>query len=212
MLIADLHIDPLLHSKTRFLIILLLMDEEQSITSIAAKLNMRQIDLDAELSKLQDAGYIEAKTDVWKSCLETRFFITEKGIVSFHNYSTALEKIIAWGKTQSKSHITDFCVKVNGKDTDIRMNDIIYIKSCGNYVKINTDAHTYVSPITTSKVEQLLAEKNFIRIHKSYIVNTSKITGIADGKVQLSSIILPIGKTFKKFIEEFGRQHQLARH
>jgi DNA-binding LytR/AlgR family response regulator len=44
-----------------------------------------------------------------------------------------------------------------------------------NYVKLHTVKKTYLASITTSELEKCLPEKNFVRIHKSYIVAIDKI-------------------------------------
>jgi DNA-binding LytR/AlgR family response regulator len=187
-----------------------LLEEQQTVSSIADKLKIRKAELDTELSTLQKALYIEAKTDVGMSFLETKFQITETGIASFHDYIATLEKVIEWQKIKLLNSKTSICIKVDGKEANIRMSDIIYIKSCGNYVKINTDGHIYIPQMTTRRAEQLLAGNNFVRIHKSYIVNTSRIIAITDGKVQVENASLPVGKTYKKIIEQFGKRYYLT--
>jgi DNA-binding LytR/AlgR family response regulator len=189
-----------------------LLEDEQCISSIASKLGLKQIDLDAELSSLQKAGYIDANTDVWESCVETRFFITEKGLLSFQHYTGTLDNILTWVKGKYANLKKTISLNADGKRVSLPVNSIQYIKSCGNYIKIITEESTYVSLMTTSNIEELLSGNLFLRIHKSYIVNTSKVLNATQVNVTLENAVLPIGKTFKKFTQQFIRQYKMACH
>lgn len=98
-------------------------------------------------------------------------------------------------------------LRIDGKATDILFCDIIFIESFGNYVKIATTSKTYLAQLTTKVIESLLPEEHFIRIHKSYIVNSHLITKIEHSVVAINSILLPIGKTYKQyFLKMVGKK------
>jgi DNA-binding LytR/AlgR family response regulator len=98
-------------------------------------------------------------------------------------------------------------IRVDGYMKEVPTESIIYIQSMGNYVKIVGSQKTYITAITTKELEHRLPAPQFIRIHKSYIVNTSHIQQVKDGQVHTEKEILPLGKTFKKYLELFyGKQ------
>lgn len=90
-------------------------------------------------------------------------------------------------------------LKVNGAIVSIPLREILFVESFGNYVKIVTEAKTYLTQITTKTIEGLLPEVHFIRIHKSYIINKHMIAKIEHAAVVINSILLPIGKTYKQY-------------
>jgi len=80
----------------------------------------------------------------------------------------------------------------------IAYDDILYIESLSDYVRV----HSVRSGKVTSKekissLSELLPER-FVRIHRSFIVNTDKITRVGTGEVYLDDIQLNIGRTYKK--------------
>lgn len=82
--------------------------------------------------------------------------------------------------------------------------DIIFIQSDSDYTEIFTKEKKYLSQEPLRYWEGYLDSKKFVRIHKSYIVNTSKIEKIVGNQVRLNEkITLPIGRAYK---EQFMKQ------
>lgn len=69
-------------------------------------------------------------------------------------------------------------VKVGQKIHVILVNDIVYIRSDGDYVQIVTDQHNYIKEETMKYFETNLPALRFVRVHRSYIVNVEKILRI----------------------------------
>jgi DNA-binding LytR/AlgR family response regulator len=71
----------------------------------------------------------------------------------------------------------------------------------GNYVKLVCSRKTYITALTTKELEHRLPAPQFIRIHKSFIVNTRYIQEVKADQVLTEKGVLPLGKTFKKYLE-----------
>lgn len=81
----------------------------------------------------------------------------------------------------------------------IDVADIRFIQSDADYTEIFTSEKKYLSQEPLRHWEQYLDPKKFVRIHKSYILNTSKIKKIIGNQVHLDeSINLPIGRAYKE--------------
>ncbi|NML40838.1 response regulator transcription factor [Chitinophaga sp. G-6-1-13] len=90
-------------------------------------------------------------------------------------------------------------LKVEGEVVKVMCDQIIYVRSWGNYVKVVTQQSTYLSPMTTTEIEQKLDKVRFRRIHKSYIVAMSRIRKITGGQAELDDgTVLPIGTTYRR--------------
>jgi two-component system, LytTR family, response regulator len=96
----------------------------------------------------------------------------------------------------------DIKVKVDGHIISVPLDRIFYIQSMGNYVKIFLQNRILVTQITTAELEENLPRLFFVRVHKSFIVNKTKIDSITDDEVIIDENKLPIGKTFKKYVRE----------
>ncbi|MCD9575077.1 LytR/AlgR family response regulator transcription factor [Flavobacterium soyae] len=110
-----------------------------------------------------------------------RFFSTE-------NVKTKEEEIV----------VNKVSVKVDGYFIDIELDQLLYAQSFGNYVKLHTAKRIYLASITTTELEKCLPEKNFIRIHKSFIVSLDKIEATEKDFVMIKNEKLPVGITYKR--------------
>ncbi|MGO4288139.1 LytR/AlgR family response regulator transcription factor [Chitinophaga sp. RAB17] len=97
-------------------------------------------------------------------------------------------------------------LKVDGEVIKVQMSSITHVQSWGNYVKVHTPDQVYLSPVTTTEIEQKLEKIGFKRIHKSYIVALNHIQKVTYGELHLGNgIILPIGNTYRRDLMEYFR-------
>lgn len=89
----------------------------------------------------------------------------------------------------------------------IDLSDILYIQSMGDYVKIHLDGkQKQIMTLERLKnIEQQLKNKGFYRIHRSYVVNQSKISAFQKSKVQIKEAWLPITQTYAHNIAHLMR-------
>lgn len=91
--------------------------------------------------------------------------------------TNAVEEVVATA-LQSYQANNRIVVKDNGKIKIIPLNSVQYLEAADDYVKICTTEGNFLKKKTMQHFEQTLPEREFIRIHRSYLVNTSFITRI----------------------------------
>jgi len=90
-----------------------------------------------------------------------------------------------------------FFVKSEGRVEKIEFNDLIYIESMGNYLRLHLSNGKMIVYLTLkSLLEQLPTE--FIQVHKSYAVNKSKVKSIDGNEIKFEKHTVPIGLTMKE--------------
>ncbi|SDB42832.1 two component transcriptional regulator, LytTR family [Flavobacteriaceae bacterium MAR_2010_188] len=99
-------------------------------------------------------------------------------------------------------------VRADRKMVRIDFSDILYIESLSDYIKIHTKEKSIVTRENISTIEEKLPSKDFIRIHRSFIVSTSKITSFTNEFISIEGQDLTISRTYKKqvlkFLEDFN--------
>jgi DNA-binding LytR/AlgR family response regulator len=93
-------------------------------------------------------------------------------------------------------------VKVDKKHVKINIKDIVYIQSDWNYMNIYTTKEKHMVLGTLKSIEETLSAKNFVRIHKSYLINLSHVEFIEGNQVQLNGIKLQISRNYKNTLLE----------
>lgn len=94
-------------------------------------------------------------------------------------------------------------IKADKKHVLVKLNDLQYLESLGNYVKVWGDDEFLLTPRTLSSFEEQLPTETFIRIHKSFILNKKFVHYIEGNMVFLKNgKQVPIGKNYKSTIKQ----------
>ncbi|RYU92708.1 LytR/AlgR family response regulator transcription factor [Emticicia agri] len=97
---------------------------------------------------------------------------------------------------------TSIVIRVDGDWLRVELDDIRYAQSWGNYVKIFTDTHIYLTALTLAELDQRLPGTQFIRIHKSYLVSIKRISRISGNDLYINEVSLPVGLTYRRALIE----------
>jgi two-component system, LytTR family, response regulator len=98
-------------------------------------------------------------------------------------------------------------VRADRKNVKILLEDILYIESLSDYVKINlTDKPVIITKEKISSIEEKLT-KPFLRVHRSFIVNTDKVNSFSAEVIEIASTEIPISRSYKKEVLQY-LQHE----
>lgn len=99
-------------------------------------------------------------------------------------------------------------LKVDRDMKKIFINDIQYIESWKDYVKVFLDDRKFfLVKQSISAMENLLSDHKFIRVHRSYIVSLEKISGYNGVAIQLMDQGIPIGRLYKQAVMDRLHEH-----
>lgn len=88
-------------------------------------------------------------------------------------------------------------VRHNDLNFVIEVNDILFVKSNNNYIEIYTSTKKYVERSSLERFLEDIKDTNFIRIHRSYVVNLAKVEAINGQFVVVNSQKLPLSRIHK---------------
>jgi len=87
-------------------------------------------------------------------------------------------------------------LKADRKMIKVVLDDILYIESARDYLKVFTQNSSIVTRQTISSIEAMLSDTEFVRIHRSYIVSIKKINSFTHETVEIGKKELPIGRFY----------------
>ena len=97
-----------------------------------------------------------------------------------------------------------FVIFTNNRYIKVVYEDITYIESFGHYIEINTTEKSFQTRIGISQMEERLPEY-FFRCHRSYLINTKRITELRDQQVLIGEKVLPLsGKRRQELIDKMN--------
>jgi DNA-binding LytR/AlgR family response regulator len=124
--------------------------------------------------------------------------------VSYKRFLQAVEKVMKRTREQHSDLMigNEIFIKKNSTLVRLKYDDILWIEALENYVIFNTFKEKYTIHFTMKAIEQKLPPKKFTRVHRSFIVNTSRIDVIEDNSVIVRTEeepkSIPIGKSYKE--------------
>lgn len=124
--------------------------------------------------------------------------------ISYASFLEASNRALEWFKLLDNNQTTNIFVKSGYRIEKIDFDDIIYIENQKDYVKFHLEGHT--EPISSLMSMQSLTEKlpskQFMRVHRSFIVNLNKVRTIERNCIVFGKVYIPVSESYKdKFME-----------
>ncbi|SHJ48809.1 LytR/AlgR family response regulator transcription factor [Pseudozobellia thermophila] len=121
---------------------------------------------------------------------------------SFQRFVKAVSKAVERNRlllAQSPGGRKEIYIKSGYELVKVVIDNILYISSDADYTEIVTPEKKYLSNEPLRFWEEAFQQPHFYRIHRSHIINTSKIKKLVGNQIYLSdSIVLPIGRAYKE--------------
>lgn len=118
----------------------------------------------------------------------------------------AAESAVANNEAQSDDQ-GFLSVKADYKTQLVRISDIVYLESAGEYVRLHIEGNSTITTLFRLKnMEAALPQESFLRVHRSYIVNLKRISSYTKGRIFLDNgEYIPLGENYKeRFFEYFN--------
>ena len=90
---------------------------------------------------------------------------------------------------------------VSKKKVKIFLDEILYIESLKEYIRVCTRQKTIITKFQLGEIEEILSKNNFLRVHRSFIVAKDKIDAFTATDVEVSGKQLPIGRSYKDAVQ-----------
>ena len=89
---------------------------------------------------------------------------------------------------------------VSKRQVKVYIDDILYIESLREYIRITTKGKNIMTKMQLGEVESLLGKNNFLRVHRSFIVSRSKIDSFSSAEIEVAGKQIPIGRNYKELV------------
>lgn len=147
---------------------------------------------------------LSASTNVFVLAIVMYFIVAIKAFILILKINfQKTDKLSSLSERQNNLVKGYLLVKSNRRNVKVLLEEILYIESLGDYVKIHLQDKPVV--ITKEKISKIGSrlDKPFIRIHRSFIVNANHVDHFTSESVRTSSGELPISRSYKKETLDF---------
>ncbi len=128
--------------------------------------------------------------------------------ITFARFFKATEKFSSLQQLKQQQELSEvnnnefIFVRENRKQIKIKYSDILYIQSMKDYIQIYLNEGKHIVKHSISSFHSLLTE-NFIRVHRSYIVNLDKITAYSNSDIEIGDFEIPIGDNYRQQLQQY---------
>jgi two-component system response regulator LytT len=122
--------------------------------------------------------------------------------ISAHRFLKAIQKansleknkVLKEVKSKEEDNTNEFYVNIDRRLIKIEMASVNIVQAKGDYIHIKTEAKNYVVHSTLKKIESKLPKDLFLKVHRSFIINTNKIVDIEDNSVLIAKDVIPVSR------------------
>ncbi len=119
----------------------------------------------------------------------------EKSIVKIKN-ALSKKTVTDQVSTNTASNAEeDIYINIDRRLIKLKLDDILIIEAKGDYIDVKTDKKTYRVHNTLKSIKDKLPENIFLQIHRSFIINFTKIIDIEDNSVLIEKSVIPISRS-----------------
>ena len=140
--------------------------------------------------------------------------------ISYTDFMQAVNKAIHWFEMKWRRTMSAepssmpkqyIYVKSDYKLVQIDLDKILYVEGLKDYVKIHLEGEqkAIISLLSMKTMEETLPPERFIRVHRSFIVQKSKIKVIDRGRIVFNKDYIPISESYKQDLQNFINEHSV---
>lgn len=181
--------------------------------STVQELDLDLIFLDIHMPELKGSEFLKTMSslpDVIMTTTDTSFALEafEYNVIDYlikpietARFLKAMEKVKATKAekpTELDSNPNSIFVNINSRLVKLNFEDIQFIEAKGDYVQIKTRDKKHTVHITLKKIEEKMPSSNFMKVHRSFVVNLDKIVDIEDNSILIAEDIIPISRGNKE--------------
>lgn len=178
-----------------------------------------------ELSGMEFAGILPKKTKIIFTTAFDRYAIDGYKVnaadyllkpISYDSFVLSVNRVLERCKVVDRQDVmsADGFVYVKSEYKLVKINfvDIFYIEGVKDYVKIyfRDRRKPVMSLMNMKKLEDYLPKSQFMRVHRSFIVNMSVADMIDRGRIVAGDTFIPVSESYKEQVQEYIDRHTLV--
>lgn len=135
--------------------------------------------------------------------------------ISYDKFLLSVNKVIELFNVANKQKVLSrdrfIYVKSEYKLIQIKFDDVLYVEGLKDYIKIYLagSRKPVMSLMNMKKLEDLLPSPQFMRVHRSFIVNMSKADMIDRGRIVIEGSLVPVSDSYKEQFQDYLDSHTL---
>ena len=158
---------------------------------------MTGLELLAALPQKPRVIFTTAKTDYAFEAFEVQAVDYLKKPIFVQRFEEAIQKVLDKMQTKEPQPLNEIYLRVDGKFIRMDYDDILFFENVGDYVRVKLQEKQHIIYGTLKSLEDKLSSDFFLKVHRSYIVNLSKIEDIQENTLVIGKAVIPISRAHR---------------
>lgn len=126
--------------------------------------------------------------------------------VTFLRFTRAIEKFRKESATTPTSPTVEwFYIRVGAELVRLKTEDLLYFEAKKDYVQVHTKQQSYLTHMTMKAFGESLPQ-GFIRVHRSFIINSAHVSHWHKKMIQLAGKEIPVSESYRKSVEQYSEK------
>jgi DNA-binding LytR/AlgR family response regulator len=117
--------------------------------------------------------------------------------VSYERFEKSIQKLLRVLPDEAKEEKDYTYFKVSGKLIKVMHADLLYAQSVKDYIMLKTTKGNHLTHLTMKSLSDLLPANLFVRVHRSYLINLSKLDRADRNAVIVAGVEIPVGESYR---------------
>ncbi len=114
----------------------------------------------------------------------------------FERFSKSLDKARALLSLKKQKDDEVITIMVEYQKVPVRVGDILYVESVGNYVRLVTSERVYMTQMSIKSIMKILPTDRFVRVHRSFVVSLLAVVSYTRTSLMIGDKQIPIGRAY----------------
>lgn len=158
------------------------------------------IELVRNASELPLVIFTTSKTDYAAEAFDLKELVVDYLIkpVTLPRLLKALERVRKLSVTPPiVAGLSYIFIKTDKRLVRIDLEDLLYVETVGDYVLFKTKDQQHIVHSSLKGIDEKLQHPNFLKVHRSYIVNLTKIVDIEENTLVIEKKVIPVSRAHK---------------
>ncbi|MFY0598794.1 MAG: response regulator transcription factor [Cyclobacteriaceae bacterium] len=112
----------------------------------------------------------------------------------------SIERIRELNNNVRQESQNEIFVRNEGRFVRLNLEELLYVESLGDYVTFVTDTNKYIVHSTLKNIADKITNPNFLKVHRSYVINLTKVVDIEENNLVIKDKVIPISRAHKSIL------------
>lgn len=120
--------------------------------------------------------------------------------VQLPRFLKAIERVRELNNNVRQESQNEIFIRHEGRFVRLNLEELLYVESLGDYVTFVTNDKKYIVHSTLKNIADKITNPNFLKVHRSYVINLTKVVDIEENNLVIKDKVIPISRAHKSVL------------